>query len=110
MDVRAQMQADLKTAMKDRDSSTVAVLRATLGALANAEAVTAPTGPVSFTAAAGATEAARRELTDDDVRAIVERERDELLVAADERASLGLPDDASALRVQAALLERYLEC
>ena len=59
------MQADLTAAMKARDSSQVAVLRATLGALANAEAVAAPSGPVSLTAAAGTTEVARRELTDD---------------------------------------------
>jgi uncharacterized protein YqeY len=34
LDIRAQMQTDLKEAMKARDSSRVAVLRATLGALA----------------------------------------------------------------------------
>ena len=34
LDIRAQMQADLKQAMKARDSSRVAVLRATLGAQA----------------------------------------------------------------------------
>ena len=79
------MQADLKQAMKDRDSSRVAVLRATLGALANAEAVEPPTGPISLTAAAGTTEVARRELSDAEVRAVIERERAELLVAADER-------------------------
>lgn len=104
------MQADLKQAMKDRDSSRIAVLRATLGALANAEAVEAPTGPISLTAAAGTTEVARRELADDDVRTIVERERDELLAAADERASLGLPDDADQLRAQADVLGSYLAC
>jgi uncharacterized protein YqeY len=102
------MQADLKQAMKDRDSSRVAVLRATLAALANAEAVDAPSGPISLTAAAGSTEVARRELTDADVRVIVERERVELLAAAEERASLGLPDDAAELRSQAEFLQAYL--
>jgi uncharacterized protein YqeY len=104
------MQADLKQAMKDRDSSRVTVLRATLGALANAEAVDAPTGPISLTAAAGTTEVARRELTEEDVRAVIERERAELLAAADERASLGLPEDADELRAQAAALDSYLTC
>ena len=104
------MQADLKRAMKDRDSSRTTVLRATLGAVANAEAVEAPTGPISLTAAAGTTEVARRELTDEDVRAVIERERDELLAAADERATLGLPDDAEELRWQADALGSYLSC
>jgi len=104
------MQADLSAAMKARDSARVAVLRATLGALANAEAVEAPTGPISLTAAAGATEVARRELTDADVRAVIERERNELLAAADERANLGLPDDAAELRGQATALDPYLSC
>ena len=102
------MQADLKDAMKARDSLRVAVLRATLGALANAEAVEPLAGPISLTAAAGTTEVARRELSDGDVRAIVERERTELLAAADERESLGLPDDAADLRAQAEVLRSYL--
>ncbi len=103
------MQADLTAAMRARDSDRVAVLRATLGALANAEAVTAPSGPISLTAAAGTTEVGRRELTDDDVRSVIQRERDELLAAADERAGLGLHDDAEGLRGQAALIAAYLD-
>jgi len=110
VDVRAQIQADLKQAMKDRDSSRTAVLRATLGALANAEAVDAPTGPISLTAPAGTTEVARRELTDADVRAVIERERAELLTAAEERAALGLPKDAGDLLRQADALGSYLSC
>ncbi len=104
------MQADLSAAMKARDPSRVAVLRATLAALANAEAVEAPGGPISLTAAAGTTEVARRELTDADMRAVIERERDELLAAADEREALGLPDDADELRGQAVALDTYLSC
>ena len=102
------MQADLRQAMKDRDPSRVTVLRATLAALANAEAVDTHGGPISLTAAAGTTEVARRELTGEDVRAIIERERDELLAAADERDGLGLADDAEDLRSQADVLQAYL--
>jgi uncharacterized protein len=101
------MQADLTAAMKARDSALVAVLRAALGAIANAEAV-ASDGRVSLTAPAGSTEVSRRELTDDDARLIVDRERAELLGAADEREGLGRPDDAAELRAQAAVLEGYL--
>ena len=101
------MQDDLKQAMKARDSSRVAVLRATLGALANAEAVEPLTGPISLTAAAGTTEVARRELSDAEVRSIIDCERAELLVAADEREALGLSDDAAELRAQAEALSSY---
>ncbi len=103
------MQADLKEAMKARDSSRVAVLRATLGALANAEAVEPPRGPISLAAAAGTTEVARRELSAAEVRSIIEREQAELLAAADEREALGRPDDAADLRAQASLIDAYLD-
>ncbi len=108
LDIRAQMQADLKEAMKARDSSRVAVLRATLGALANAEAVEPLRGPISLTAAAGTTEVARRELSDAEVRSVIERERAELRAAADEREALGLHEDTAELRAQAEVLSSYL--
>jgi hypothetical protein len=108
LDIREQMHSDLQEAMKARDSTRVAVLRATLGALANAEAVEPRSGPISLTAAAGTTEVERRELSGADVRAIVERERAELLAAADERDALGLPGDAAELRRQAQSLTSYL--
>ena len=50
----------------------------------------------------------RRELSDAEVRAVIERERSELLVAADERDALDLPDDATELRAQSAALTAYL--
>ena len=109
LDVRAQMQADLKEAMKARDPSRVAVLRATLGAVANAEAVAPPGGPISLTAAAGTTEVARRELSAAEVRSIIDREKAELLAAAEEREALGLHDDAAELRGQASLLDAYVD-
>jgi len=108
LDIRAQMQADLTEAMKARDSSRVAALRATLGALANAEAVEPLTGPISLTSAAGTTEVARRELSDAEVRGVIERERADLLAAAAERESLGRHDDAAVLRTQADVLGSYL--
>jgi len=107
VDVRAQIQADLTAAMKARDSARVAVLRAALAAIANAEAV-ASDSRVSLTAPAGSTEVARRELTEADVLAVVEREHVELLAAAEERDGLGLPDDAVEMREQAAVLASYL--
>jgi uncharacterized protein YqeY len=105
-DTRAQLQADLTAAVKARDSVRIAALRVALGAIANAEAV-ASDGRVSLIAPAGSTEVARRDLGENDVRLIVEREHAELIGAADERDGLGLPDDAEELRAQAAVLEGY---
>ena len=102
------MQTDLKEAMKARDSSRVAVLRATLGALANAEAVEPLGGFISLTAAAGTTEVARRDLSDAEVSSVIEREQAELLAAADEREALGLHEDAAELRAQASIIDPYL--
>jgi uncharacterized protein YqeY len=101
------MQADLTSAMKARQATRVTVLRAALGAIANAEAVESD-GRVSMTARAGSTEVARRPLSAGDVTAVIEGERAELLAAAEERDGLGLPDDAEELRAQAAVLEAYL--
>ena len=105
--LRETMQADLKTAMAARDRTTVAVLRTTLAALSNAEAVSAEgSRPAVGTFA---NEVERKALDDDDVRGIVERERAELQASADEYASVGQGDEAEGLRAQVAILDRYLE-
>ncbi|MEI4272755.1 hypothetical protein TEK04_13575 [Klenkia sp. LSe6-5] len=49
-----------------------------------------------------------RELTEDDVRAVVRAERDERLAAADQLDATGAGDAADELRAAAAVLERYL--
>jgi uncharacterized protein YqeY len=97
--IRDALDAGLKAAMQARDMPTVSLLRTTLGAIANAEAVDHADHP-------GRTEVARRELTEDDIRRIVEAERDELLGVATELEDIGA--DAGALFAQAAILQRYL--
>ena len=101
------MQADLRTAMKARDSARVAVLRTTLAALANAEAVdtTHTSVPVR---GLYATEAERRELTDDDIRGVIAAERDELRAAAADMRAGGHDDEASDRDTKAAILDAYL--
>ena len=84
------------------------MLRATLAAIANAEAVEPLDGPVSLTARVGTTEVAGRDLSDDDVRSIIDREQTDLLAAADEREALGRPDDATQLHAQAEVLSSYI--
>lgn len=123
--LQARLRADLLTARKARDTTTTAVLRSTLAAVANAEALpvaeaalgvegTAPgsasaEGPIAGAAVGlGATEAARRDLTDEDVRAIVSAERSERLSAATDLESRGATEQAQQLRSEAELLAAYL--
>lgn len=105
--LRARLQADLTDAMKARDKPRTAVLRSTLAALANAEAVD-PGQQSSLPRAFGTTEVARRELTPEDERAIVERERAELTSAAAELRQHGRPAAAAELDAQAAVLAAHL--
>ena len=100
--LRNRLESDLRVALKSGDAMRVSVLRTTLSALSNAEAVDASVVP------AGVTEVARRELGDQDVRSIVERERDELRTTADRMRRVGAPDRARELVAQARLLDGYL--
>ena len=99
------MEADLKVALRQRDKSAVAVLRTTLAAVANAEAVdpSEPTTRVGLLA-----DVERRVLTDGDVRAIVAAERKELQAAIDEMTALGQADTATELAQRASTLDAYL--
>jgi hypothetical protein len=103
--LRHQMQADLSPAIKARDTSRVAVLRTTLAAIANAEAVD-PGQPTPRVGLLGDVE--RRQLTGDDVRRIVIGERDDLLATAAEMDRLGQVASASDLGARAAILDGYL--
>ena len=100
------MQADLRSAMSAKDKTTVAVLRTTLAALSNAEAVGAEGSRPAV--GAFANEVARKELDEADVRGIVERERAELEASAAEYVAVGEDDEAASLRAQIAVLDRYL--
>ena len=100
--MRERLRADLLAAMKAKDETRVKVLRATLAAIANAEAIDPSTVP------SGVTEAQRRELNDDDIRSVIETERAELEAAAAELAANGRPAEADALRRRLTLLDAYI--
>ncbi|NGN91547.1 hypothetical protein G5C66_02175 [Nocardioides sp. KC13] len=113
--LQARLRADLLTARKARDTTATAVLRSTLAAVANAEALPVAEsaltadGPIAGAAIGlGATEAPRRELTDDDVRAIVSAEQSERLAAATDLEAHGAGEKAEQLRAEAELLAVYL--
>jgi uncharacterized protein YqeY len=102
-------------AMKSRDRGAIAALRSALGAIANAEAIVVEHAPTSTGGAiagavsgAGAGEALRRELSEDDVAAVVAAEIAERRSSADEYEQLGQPEDAGRLRAEADELSAYL--
>lgn len=110
-DLVEHLRADLTAALRRRDRPAASTLRSVLATIANAEAVPvaddpAPTeGPVAGAVSGlGAAEAPRRELSETDVRALVARERDELLAAA----AVVPAERAAELRAAADLLGTYL--
>jgi len=123
--LQARLRADLLTARKARDTTATTVLRSTLAAIANAEALpvaetalsadglasssaSAP-GPIAGASiGVGATEAARRDLSDEDIRGIISAEQTERRAAATDLETHGAGDRAEQLRVEAELLAAYL--
>ena len=111
--VREQLTTALRAAMKARDAGAVSVLRSTLAALDNAQAVEAEAAVVEsehFAGTAGglgAGEAPRAELDEPQARALVAREAQERRDAADEYARHGRDDQASRLRAEADLLAGF---
>ncbi|MCQ9180607.1 GatB/YqeY domain-containing protein [Streptomyces sp. IBSBF 2953] len=101
--------------MRARDKVAVSALRATLAALDNAEAV--PVDEAGLRGGAlehspvgvGATEAARRDLTEEDISDIVRAEAAERLEAAAQLTAPAHADRAVRLRAEAAVLQRFLD-
>ena len=114
--LRAALRRDLTAAMKAREPEAVAVLRTAIAAIDNAEAIAAPgtapgaTSPYIAGARAGlgAAEAARRQLTRDELQTILRDQVTEYTREADRYAGHGQDTAAQRLRNQASLLARYL--
>jgi uncharacterized protein len=105
--MREQMQADLVTALKGGDLIAVSVLRTTLAALSNAEAV--DPGPGAPLVRAGLfDDVARRRLSAEDITSIVDRERAELESSAILLDAAGRTAEAAGCRARAAILDSYL--
>jgi uncharacterized protein YqeY len=114
MALRDELTARLRTAIKERDRPVAAALRTALGAISNAEAIpvearsntsTATSAHVAGTVAGlGAAEALRRELHEDDLRAIVEQQRAELVDHAGRLAHACRLDEADSARRAATVL------
>lgn len=115
--MRTGMRKDLTAALKARDHTTIAALRAALAAIENAEAQPADhpvvvaaqdTHFAGSAATVGAADVERRELTDNELHAILAREIDERSTSASEYEQLGRDDYAQRLRAEADVLRGYL--
>lgn len=111
--LRDRLRAALPAALKARDRATASTLRSTLAAIENAEAVdggaAGRAGAIEASAVGiGVAEAARRELSEADVVAIVRAEIAEREHAAEVYDRSGHPDKAAELRDAAAALSVFL--
>jgi uncharacterized protein YqeY len=115
--MRTSLRDDLKAALKARNRVATTALRSALAAMENAESVPADrpldssTGNEHVAGAAtglGAADVERRQLTEADLRSIVENEMRERSVAADEYEQIGRTDLAERLRAEAEVLSRYV--
>jgi len=107
--VRALIRADLRAAMSAKAMGEIAVLRTLLSALDNAEAV--PLAPERYTERKfgdPATEVPRKQLSADEVAAILGAEQREKLTVADTLERTGRAADAEKLKADAAIVARYL--
>ncbi|HVV08941.1 GatB/YqeY domain-containing protein [Amycolatopsis sp.] len=115
--IREELRNALKAALKNRERAAIGALRSALAAIDNAEAVPAgqrvdtTIGNEHVAGAAlgvGAADAARRNLTEAEVRSIVTNEAGERTDAAAEYERLGRGERAEQLRAEAAVLQRFL--
>ena len=101
----ARIRDDLAAAMKDRDMARVKVLRTTMSAIQNAEAVE---GVASVEGVVGYSDVQRRSLSDDDVIAIVVRELEEFEGFVAEYRQIGQMEGAEGLQRELEVLRSYL--
>ena len=113
--LRQRLRDALRTAMKSGDRRAVGVLRSTLSAIDNAEAVEVA-GPVGHGPAieqspvgAGAADVARHTLTEAEVEQIVRAEAAARVAAAAEYDAAGAAEHADRLRAEAELLLAHVE-
>ena len=106
MSIRQQIKGDLFEAMKSRRSDVVSVLRTLLGEIANAEAVETDT---DFVPMLGRTnDVPRKQLTDDDIRQILQAEADNHRAAIAEFEQAGRQDAVERLQNELKIIKRYL--
>jgi len=114
--LRSRLRADLLAAMKARQLEAVSALRTALAEIDNAEAVAAPVQDrklasehiAGASAGVGSTEAARRVLSLEELRALLRAQVSERLAEAGRYDGLGQGEAADRLRREAEVLGKYL--
>jgi hypothetical protein len=112
--LRERLRDALGVAIKARDKVAMAVLRSALAAIDNAEAVERPAGADRQSAlglipiGAGAAEAARRELTPQQIEQIVRAELTQREAAARDYQRAGRLEHAERLRGEISVLAGHL--
>ena len=108
---RTRLRGALLTARKDRDATRTSALRSALAAIDNAETpdgveLEAPSsGEIAGgVVGLGAAEVTRRQLTDEQIRALLRTEVDERMTAADDFTTGGHAQRARSLHDEAAVL------
>jgi hypothetical protein len=105
-EIRSRLSSDLTTAMKTRDKVRIRVIRSTLAAIANAEAVEASTraeGTVGYS------DVPRRDVDRAQIIDLIESEIGEREVAAAQYRDVGRPADAGMLEEEIGVLRDYLD-
>lgn len=103
--LRARIAEDLARAMQDRDKARAKVLRTTLSAIQNAEAVE---GVSSVDGIVGYGDVQRRSLSDEDVIAIIALEIEEFESSVAQYQRIGQTDRAREFGMELEVLRRYL--
>lgn len=105
MNVRNRLRSDLVTARKARHPTEVSMIRTLIAAIENAEAIEAD-GSKEHKVGLGHDQP-RRELTDDDIAAIMEKERTEVVDAITHYRDLGLTAHLDELEERLRVVDRY---
>lgn len=103
--LQARIQDDLAEAMRDRDMARVKVLRTTMSAIQNGEAVE---GLASVEGVVGYSDVQRRALSDEDVMEIIIREIEEFEGSVAEYRQIGQAERADGLQRELEVLRSYL--
>jgi uncharacterized protein YqeY len=102
----ARIRSDLAGALRERDMTRAKLLRTTLAAIENAEAVE---GVSSVEGVVGYGDVSRRILTDEEVAGIISREAEEWQFALAEYERIGQDEKTARLRYELGILRGYLD-
>ncbi len=107
-ELRERLSGELRVAMKAREKQTVVLLRTLMATLDNAEAVTVDLATLPKVATTERHEVPRKLLSEDEIRALLQREIAERRHNCAEYEALGLPEKATQLQQEAELIASYL--